>query len=176
MANITPIFEKGSKNKKESSRLISILPVLSKIFEKLMSKQLSTFFENMLSKFRCGFRKGYNTQHCLLLMLEKWKLAVNNNEAFGDLLTDLSKAFECLSSDLLIVKLDSYSLSWTSLSCYLSNCKQQTKVENVFSKWQNIETGVPQGSILGPLLYNNYFASYEDDNTLYDNTPYLSDI
>ena len=111
MANITPIFEKGSKNKKESFRLISILPVLSKIFEKLMSKQLSTFFENILSKFRCGFRKGYNTQHCLLLMLEKWKLAVNNNEAFGALLTDLSKAFECLSYDLLIVKLDSYSLS-----------------------------------------------------------------
>ena len=107
MANITPIFEKGSKNKKESSRLISILPVLSKIFEKLMSKQLSTFFENNLSKIQCGFRKGYSTQHCLLLMLEKWKLAVDNNEAFGALLTDLSKAFDCLSHDLIIAKLHS---------------------------------------------------------------------
>ena len=74
MANVTPIFKKGSKNKKENFRPVSILPVLSKIFEKLMSKHLFTFFENILSKFQCGFRKGYTTQHCLLLMLEKWNL------------------------------------------------------------------------------------------------------
>ena len=89
MANTTPIFKKGSKNKKENFRSISILPVLPKIFENPMSKQLSTFFENILSRFQCGFRKGYNTQHCLLLMLEKCKLAVDNNEVFGALLTDL---------------------------------------------------------------------------------------
>ena len=99
MANITPTFEKGSKNKKGNFRPVNILPVLSKMFEKLMSKQLSTFFENILSKLQCGFRKGYSTQCCLLLMLEKWKLAVDNNEAFGALLTDLSKAFNCLSYD-----------------------------------------------------------------------------
>ena len=89
MANTTPIFKKGSKNKKENFRPISILPVLPKIFENPMSKQLSTFFENILSRFQCGFRKGYNTQHYLLLMLEKCKLAVDNNEVFGALLTDL---------------------------------------------------------------------------------------
>ena len=76
-----------------------------------MRKQLSTFFENILSEFQCGFRDGYSTQHCLLLKLEKWKLAVDNNEAFGALLTNLSKAFDCLSHDLLIVKLHSYGLS-----------------------------------------------------------------
>ena len=89
MANKTPIFKKGSKNKKENFRPVSILPVLPKIFENPMSKQLSTFFENILSRFQCGFRKGYNTQHCLLLMLEKCKLAVDNDEVFGALLTDL---------------------------------------------------------------------------------------
>ena len=67
-----------------------------------MSKKLSTFFESILSKFQCGSRKGYSTQQCLLLMLEKWKLAVDNNEAFGALLTDLSKAFDRLSHDPLI--------------------------------------------------------------------------
>ena len=89
MANTTPIFKKGSKNKKENFRPVSILPVLPKIFENPMSKQLSTFFENILSRFQCGFRKCYNTQHCLLLMLEKCKLAVDNDEVFGALLTDL---------------------------------------------------------------------------------------
>ena len=83
-------------------------------------------------------------------MLEKWKqLAVTNNEAFGALLSDVSNAFDCLSHDLLITKLHSYGLSLRSLrllSDYLSNRKQRTKVENVFSKWQNIETGVPQRS------------------------------
>ena len=95
MENVTPIFNKGSKNKKENFRPVSILPVLSKIFENLI-------------KFQNGFRKGCGTQHYLLLMLEKWKLSVNNNEAFGALLTDLSKAFEFQSYDLLIAKLHSY--------------------------------------------------------------------
>ena len=71
MENITLIFKKGSKSKMENYRPVNILPVLLKIFKKLTTKQLSTFFENILSKFECGFRKVYSTQHCLLLMLEK---------------------------------------------------------------------------------------------------------
>ena len=67
---------------------VSSLAVLPKIFEKIMSKQLSTFFKNILSKFQCGFRKVYSTQHCLLIILEKWELTVDNNEAFGALSTD----------------------------------------------------------------------------------------
>ena len=110
MVNATSIFKKGNKNKKENFKPVSILPVVSKIFEKLMSKHLFTFFENILLKFQYGFRKGYSTQHCLLLML-----AVDNNEAFGALLTDISKAFDCLSHGLIIVKLHSYGLSLTSL-------------------------------------------------------------
>ena len=101
--------------KPQQKETVSILPVLSKIFEKLMSEQLYTFFENILPKFQCGFRKGYSTQHCLLLMLEKWKLPVGNKEAFGALLTDISKAFDCLNHDLTIAKLHSNGLSLTSL-------------------------------------------------------------
>ena len=71
MENMTLIFKKGSKSKMENYRPVNILPVLLKIFKKLTTKQLSTFFENILSKFECGFRKVYSTQHCLLLMLEK---------------------------------------------------------------------------------------------------------
>ena len=90
-----PVFKKGSRNQKENYRPVSILPIISRIFENILSKQLYIYFENILSEFQCGFRKGFNTQHCLLLMIEKWKEAVDKDQSFGALLTDLSKAFEC---------------------------------------------------------------------------------
>ena len=82
----------------------------------LVENFLKEFFDNILSKFQCGFRKGYGTQHYLLLMLEIWKEATDNNEAFGALLTDLSKAFDCLNHDLLIVKLHAYGIDIDSLN------------------------------------------------------------
>ena len=72
-ANITRVFKKGCRNQKENYRPVSILPIISKIFEKILSKQMDIYFENILSKFQCDFRKGFSTQHCLLLMIEKWK-------------------------------------------------------------------------------------------------------
>ena len=104
MANIKAVYKKGTKSLKKNYRPISILPLVSKIFERIICKQLTTFFDNILSKYQCGFRKGHGTQHCLLLMLEKWKKALDNKEAFGALLIDLSKAFDCLSPELLIAK------------------------------------------------------------------------
>ena len=83
-------------------RLVSIFPVFSKVFERLVSRNILEFFDNILSNFQFGFRKGYRTKHCLLLMLEIWKGASKSNKAFGALLTDISKAFDCLSHDLLI--------------------------------------------------------------------------
>ena len=77
---------------------------------------MSTTIENILSKFQCGFRKGFSTQHCLLLMIEKWKEAVDKDQSFGALVTDLSKAFDCLlSHDLLTAKLHCYGISLASL-------------------------------------------------------------
>ena len=123
-ANITPAFKQGSRNQKDNYRPISILPLISKIFEKLICSQLSNHFDNILSKFQCGFRRGYGPQHRLLLMIDKWKKAVDNNKIFGAVLTDLSKAFDCICHDLLITKLNAYGLSLPALKLikdYLQN-------------------------------------------------------
>ena len=104
-ANITPVFKKGDRNSKDNYRPASILPNMSKIFERCIFRQLYSFMLEFLSKYQCGFRKGYSTQYCLLTMLEKWKSAGNKGTSFGALLTDLPKAFDCLSHELLFAKL-----------------------------------------------------------------------
>ena len=90
-------------------------------------------------------------------MLEKWKSAVDKGKSFGALLTDLSKAFGCLPHELLLAKLHAYGFSIAALRLihsYLTNRKQRTKVNLSYSLWEDILFGVPQGSILGPLLFN----------------------
>ena len=113
-------------------------------------------------------------------MIEKWKVCIDNGGLCGALLTDLSKAFDCLSHDLLLAKLHAYGIDINSLKIlcsYLKNRKQRVRIGNIYSLWHDILTGVPQGSILGPLLFNIYLcdlflflkgsdiANYADDNT-----------
>ena len=115
---------------------MSILPVISKIFEKLLCKQITVFIDPLLSKFQCGFRKGYGVQDCLLAMLEYWKSGVDEGKVFGALLTDLSKAFDCLSHELIIAKLNAYRFSLPALKLvqnYLSKRQQRTKINQSYS-------------------------------------------
>ena len=155
---------------------------MSKVFEKLIFKQIEEYIEPFLSKHLTGFRKNHNTQNSLLYMLEKWKESLDQKKVIGAIYMDLSKAFDTLHHDLLISKLDAYGFSYSALTyikSYLSNRSQRVNVNNNFSSWQNIKTGVPQGSILGPLLFNIYLndiftflsssflANYADDTTLY---------
>ena len=137
-ADITPIYKKGKRDLKDNYRPVNFTGVLSKLYERSMFKQISEFFENIFSKNQCGFRKGHSTQQCLLAMLEKWKRSVDSGKAFGALLTDLSKAFDCLDHELLIAKLNAYGFSLPALRLihdYLSHRKQRTRVNDSYSEW-----------------------------------------
>ena len=89
-----------------------------------MSEQISKFIDKNLSPYLSGFRKGYNSQHCLLLMIEKWKKALDNKKHAGAILTDLSKAFDCITHELLIAKLDAYGFDKNALKFILLNRKK----------------------------------------------------
>ena len=124
LASITPVFKENVRTSKNNYRPVSVLLAISKIFEHIICNQLSASFEEIFSKFQCGFRKNYSTQHCLLMMLVSWKEAANKNKAFGALMADLSNAFDCLSHDLLIAKLHACRIEYSSLKLlqdYLSN-------------------------------------------------------
>ena len=133
LAHITPVFKKGSKNSKENYRPVSILPNISKIYEKCMYKQMFNYLGNFFSKFQYGFRQGISAQHCLLTMIGKWKKCVGKGKTFGALLTDLSKAFNCLPHDLTIAQSNAhgFSLSASKLKHnYPFHRKQRTKVNS----------------------------------------------
>ena len=154
-ANVSPVFKKESRTCETNYRPVSILPNISKIYERCMYKQMSIFFDEILSQYQCGFRKGFSSQYCLAPMLEKWRESIDNGGCFGALLTDLSKAFDCLLHDLLIAKLHAYGFDMKALKflhSYLSDQKQRVKINNEYSSFEEIVFGVPQGSILGPLL------------------------
>ena len=100
-ADVIPVYKKISKLSKENYRPISILPNISKVYEMCLYDQISKYFKTRFSKFQSGFRKGYRAQHCLLAVIEKWKAAVNIGAVFAELLTDLSKEFDCIPHDLM---------------------------------------------------------------------------
>ena len=108
--------------------------------------------DQILSKYQCGFRNGFNAWHCLLTMLEKCKKAVDTKKGFRAVLPDLSKAFDCSPHDLIIAKLNAL------IQNYLANRKLRTKINDSYSPWSDILFGVPQGSILGPFLFNIFLS------------------
>ena len=184
-AGVTPIHKKDNKTDKTNYCPIIILLNLRKVYERLMYIQISPYFDSVFSKIQCGFQKGFNVQHCLLTMVEKWHKTLDQTGKTGAVLTDLSKAFDCNDHNLPIAKLSEYRFEKRSLEfihSYLTRCKQRTKVDSAFSSWEILMSGVPQGSILGPHLFNIYvcdmffetfdfesidFAGYADDNTPY---------
>ena len=137
MANMKAVSRKG-QSLKENCKPISILPLISRIFVRTICKQLTNFFDDMLLKYQCGFRKGLGTQHCLLLMLEKWRKVVDNEEAFVAFSTDLSNVADCFNHEILIAKLHVSLSSLNLVRDYLLNRMQRFKVNSNFSSRADI--------------------------------------
>ena len=150
-AQVTPLYKKNDPLLKTNYRPVSVLCIFSKIFEKILEQQLSDFFKNIFNPYLCAFRRGHGCQTTLLRLLEDWRNALEKNQYVAAVLMDLSKAFDCLPHDILLDKLWAYGMSTDSVSLlesYLSNRKQQIKINGILSSWSDIQKEVPQGSIL----------------------------
>ena len=156
---------------------------MSKVVEKTIAKQLSEYFEEnkLFNQNQYGFRTGHSTEHAALELVDKITSQMDNNETPINIFLDLSKAFDTIDHNILLDKLKYYGLYDTAITLfrsYLTNRYQYVQMENAKSQILEINTGVPQGSILGPLLFIIYindisqssdkfdFLAYADDTTL----------
>ena len=138
ITDIVPFFKKEDQKDKTNYRPISLLPLILKISNRILSAKI------------CGFRKGHLTQHALLNLLKNWQKCLDKPRVVGTVLMDLSKAYECLPHNLLQAKLSAYGFDESAITVianyHLSNTYQRVKIGSTFSSYLEILRGVPQGS------------------------------
>ena len=129
-ANATPAHKKDDPIDKTNFRPVSVLPLLSKVFQRVIYNLLGKYMDTFLNKLLCGFRKAHSTQHALFKFLRRWQKELDNSGLVGTILMDLSKVYECLTHDLIIAKFETYGLNNSSLNLlldYLTSRKQRVK-------------------------------------------------
>ena len=161
LAKVIPIFKKGSKLSTENYRPISLLSNINKIFEKIVFERVYGFIEkhDVIYKHQYGFRKKHSTNHALICITEQIRKALDENKfAFG-VFVDFQKAFDTVNHDILLNKLERYGISGSIndwFRSYLKDRKQIVSILGYESNQRIISHGVPQGSVLGPLLFLLY--------------------
>ena len=164
-ADVITLHKKGDKNDPNNYRPISLLNSFSKILEKIVSHQLTDHLNNneIIYKHQFGFRKGHSTVHALLHFLHKHEELIRSNKKFSCIFLDLCKAFDTTQHNIILKKLEILGVKGNELrwfTNYLKNRKQRVKNGNSFSEFLDILLGVPQGSILGPLLFSIYINDF----------------
>ena len=145
-ADLSPVFKTGETPAKIDIQPISVLSAISKVSERLMSKQITSFINPKLSKLLCGFRESYSSQDALFRVIEQCRKILDRSGKVGMLLMDLSKAYDCIPHDLLLAKLEAYGFSLESLNLmnsYLTNRLQRVIVNGAYSSWQQAKSVVP---------------------------------
>ena len=175
IAKVIPIFKKDNPHEISNYRPISILPCISKILEKIIYDRLYRFLNvhKLLNLNQYGFRKNHSPDLALVQLFDKIANAIANKEHVIGIFMDLSKAFDTLNHEILLNKLHAYGIRGTALSWfkdYLSNRQQYVVYNDLSSNLSTIKCGVPQGSILGPLLFLLYI------NDISKSSPLLSFI
>lgn len=161
-ALVIPVYKnKGDRNDVGNYRPISLLPVISKVYEKCIAKQIIEYYEsnNLFANVQHGFRQGRSTMTSITDFVTSVLEGFENREYTSTIFCDLSKAFDCVPHDHLIAKLKTYNFDINSINLvrsYLSDRFQQVRIQGITSKKMPLTVGVPQGSILGPLLFLIY--------------------
>ena len=189
IAKIKPLYKKGEKTCFNNYRPISLLPTISKVFEQILYTQIYNYFNinNLLCEQQYGFRARHSTELASIKLVDNIIHSLDNRKSIKTpvaIFLDLSKAFDTLNFDILLYKFHHYGITGIALTLiesYLTNRYQYVTYENCNSELLEIKTGIPQGSILGPLFFSIYindlinssdrfsYIMYADDTTIYFN-------